>query len=49
MLVLVNGQERTMGHFTELFSACGWKIIRVYQSGSVQFGRTHSLIEAVPI
>jgi len=49
MLVLVNGQERTIGHFTDLLSACGWKIIRVYQSGSVQFGRTHSLIEAVPI
>lgn len=49
MLVLVNGQERTIGHFTELFSASRWKIVRVYQSGSVQFGRTHSLIEAAPV
>ncbi|KAF8510927.1 O-methyltransferase [Hysterangium stoloniferum] len=36
MLVAFNAQERTLGHFVELFRKSGWSLVRVY--GSHSFG-----------
>lgn len=49
MMILVNGQERTINHFVDLYRLSGWEIMRVYQSGGLQSGWAHSLVEAVPI
>lgn len=49
MMILVNGQERTINHFVDLYHSSGWEIVRVYQSGGLQSGWAHSLVEAIPI
>ena len=47
MMVLVNGQERTLKHFQKLFSDSGWRITRVHQTDALAHFGSH--IEAVPI
>jgi len=47
MMVLVNGQERTITHFRKLFQSTGWHISRVHQTDAS--GQVGSLIEALPI
>lgn len=47
MMNLLNGQERTIGHWIALLKASKWKLERVFQiDGFSQFA---SLLEAVPI
>lgn len=47
MMMLGNGQERTMGHFIELFHKAGWKIEHVRQFDAL--AQNDSAIIAVPI
>ncbi|GJJ06652.1 hypothetical protein Clacol_000846 [Clathrus columnatus] len=47
MFILVNAQERTIGHMERLFKQCGWRIVQVHrQEGDKTFLQS---IEAVPI
>lgn len=46
MFILVNAQERTIGHMVNLFNQCGWKVMQVHrQEGDKTFLQC---IEAVP-
>ena len=47
MMILVNGQERTIGQTVDLFASAGWKIERVHQPDAL--GHFESQIEAIPI
>ena len=48
MLTLLNGQERTIRQFDQLFKSTGWKIIAVCRQRGVNVALLSS-IEAVPI
>ncbi len=42
-----NGQERTIGHYVELFREAGWKIEKLFQLDPLS--RCPSQIRAVPM
>jgi len=47
MMLFYNGQERTLGNFTELLAEAGWKLAEVYQHDA--FGQHSSQILATPV
>ena len=48
MLIMYNGQERTIRQFDQLFKSTGWKITAVHRQPAVDVSLLSS-IEAVPI
>ena len=47
MLTLLNGIERTIAEFADLFKRSGWKLDRVFYSGDSEMENTKLI--AVPI
>lgn len=47
MLVLLNGQERTLEQHEQLFEKSGWKLSRV--TGGAYFSGSRQYVEAVPV
>jgi len=46
MMVLMNGQERTLAEFNKLLLQAGWQVVKVYRSKGPDI---HQQIQAVAV
>jgi len=47
MFLMMNAQDRTLGHFVQLLGASGWRIVKIYRTD--RMGAFLQQIEAIPV